>query len=67
MISNPTGLDPATKAVMTTSVIDTSATNYQNAAKGYQTETAARGGPTQVEGRIAGQQAGEESSALNNI
>jgi hypothetical protein len=75
MITNPTGLDPATKAAMTTSAIDQSATDYTNAVKGYQASTAGRGGPTalpsgvdaQVKGQIAAGQAGEESSALNSI
>lgn len=74
-INNPTGLDDATKASMTSSTINNAATTYQNALKGVQAQTETRGGPTalpsgvgaQIQGQLAGQEAGTESSGLEAI
>lgn len=74
-ISNPTGLDAATKASLNTQVIDNSATTYQNALKGEQASMATKGGATslpsgvqaQIEGQLGGQQANTESQGLNQV
>lgn len=75
LISNPTGLDPATKAAMTSQAINDSATTYQNALKGVQANLASRGGPTatssgveaQLREELAAGEAGTEASSLNQI
>lgn len=74
-ISNPQGLDQSTKSAMTANAIDTNATNYQNALKGVQANTASRSGATtlpsgvdeQIRGQLAGQEAGTQTAALQNI
>lgn len=74
-INNPTGLDDATKASMTSSAINNAATTYQSALKGVQSRMSTEGGPTalpngvqsQIAGELAGQEANTESSGLEAI
>lgn len=74
-IANPTGLDAATKASMTSGVINDAATTYQNSLKSVQAGMSTHGGPNalpsgvtaQIQGALGGQEAGTESSGLEAI
>ena len=68
-LTNPTGLDQATKAAMNSQVVNQSATNTQNAIKATQAQAAARGGatslPSGVQEQIAGQINAEGAAATS--
>jgi hypothetical protein len=70
LISNPQGYTPAQMAALNSKAIDTTASQYQNALKTEQAQTAAQGGsglPSGVHAQIKGQLAGAAANQVSGL